>query len=342
MRKMSKNRGHLSPLLRRVLVAASITPVLLIAAQPMQTVRANYARSAVVKHSGPDRCTVPRLVGLDRALAVATLKEYPDFSVGAGPELTINGCWHRVALGHVTVLNRHGRGHLIVIRQSSRPGSIATSPIRVNLVLEPVPVPRGCHAPRFYQVVHRTSQLIVWLVVTGERNVWTGQYEGCVPHHGRVHVIAEEYSASDSGGGVGRWTFAGSYVAYLSRSGADTGSQSDLTVVNGRTGRVTFSIVTRLYLASSAPGEIPPLHEVEAIGTPVGRGVGELALDASGDLAWTGFVEASSGSPSEEVLYLHDHSGTREVTVEPEISGLAFVGSTLVWDSAGLAHSAPA
>jgi streptogramin lyase len=295
---------------------------------------ASIAASGYVRqYPARRRCPVPDLIGMDRAFATDALEDYRPFS----EELDNESCEGRVVLGHITVRRRHRRGPLIVVSQAPRAGTLTEGYLRVNLELAPVPeVPSSCRAPAFYPVLVRKPRLVVWSVTTGEHSESTATYYGCIPPHGRIRAISRLGEESTGGSSVRKLISAGPFVGFTVSGGDQYGGSKDLDVYDVATGRSLLNVIVEEYSISSS---ISWAAELARLGKPIGLGAQTFVLNANGDVAWLGQTEASPTQAREFVLYLHDRHGTRRVTVGPQITGLAFMGSLLTWQAAGATQS---
>jgi hypothetical protein len=280
------------------------------------------------------QCEVPRLLGLDRSFAEGELKDD-----------TVDPCAGRLELGHVTVRHPHRRGALIVVSQTPRAGAAIEGPTRVRFTLARAPaLPKSCRAPAFYEVFTDTPHLVLWKIIRGhyEEGEATETYYACTPPHGPKRVIAEpEIEGLESGSSIEGLTSAGAFVGFNKIYGSKNGGGETLTVDDVSTGH-KFEIVVESYATEYGGGGNKQLPELERLGRPVGKVVHTFVLNASGDVAWLGETEHSPAQPGQFVLYLHDHHGTRKIASGPDITGLAFSGSSLTWQSAGVAQSTPA
>ena len=280
------------------------------------------------------QCQVPRLLGLDRSFAERELKED-----------SVDACAGRLELGHVTVRHPHRRGALIVISQTPRAGTAIEGPTRVRITLARAPaLPKSCRAPAFYEVLADTPQLVLWKIIRGhyEEGEATETYYACAPPDGPKRVIAKpEIEGLESGSSIEELTSAGVFVGFNERYGSKNGGGETLTVEDVLNGH-KFEIVVESYATEYGGGGNQQLPELERLGEPIGKGVHTFVLNASGDVAWLGETEHSPTEPGQFVLYLHDHHGTHKIASGPDISGLAFSGTLLTWQSAGVAQSAPA
>jgi streptogramin lyase len=296
---------------------------------------ARIARLAAVTarlHQYPPRpkCQAPALVGLDRAFAENAV--LGDMTAG---------CEERVLLGRVRFTRTNHPGSYLVVSQTPRAGASTEGYIRVALKLEresPIPPPRVCTTPPFFQRVVRSPHLIVWTSTTGDYTESTETYYGCVPPHGTTRkIISTEQQTTDSSS-LNALAYAGHLFGFVLSSGGKGGGGESLEIYDVSTGQRFLSLTTEAF----APyGEGPEPIELQGLGSPVGRGVQTFVLDARGDIAWVGRTEHSSTEPQMLVLYLHDQGGTRKLAVAHEIRKLAFHGSLLTWEAEGSPRSTP-
>jgi hypothetical protein len=202
--------------------------------------------------------------------------------------------------------------------------------------------PSKCRAPAHHKALVHTSRLVVWEISRVEYEVATVEtYYACTLPHGPKRVIAQEESELEGGSSLEGLTSAGVFVGFNERYGSKNGGDERLTVDDVLTGH-KFEIVVESYATEYGGGGDRQLPELERLGEPIGKRVHTFVLNGSGDVAWLGETEHSPTKPGQFVLYLHDHHGTRKLASGPDISGLAFIGTSLTWQSAGVAQSAPA
>lgn len=298
---------------------------------PARIARLGSASAPLRQYPPRPKCQTPALVGLDRAFAEDAI--LGDMSAG---------CEERVLLGRVRFTHTNRRGSYLVVSQTPPAGTPTEGYIRVGLRLEresPIPPPRVCAMPSFFEGVVRSPELIVWKSTTGDFTESTETYYGCVPPHGPTRtIVATEQHTTDSSS-LNAPAHAGPLFGFALSSGGKDGGGEWLEIYDVSTGRLLLSLATEAY----APyGEGPePLPELQRLGAPVGRGVQTVALDARGDIAWLGTTEQPSTEPQMLVLYLHDQAGTRKLGVAHEIHKLAFQGSLLTWEAEGSLQSAP-
>jgi hypothetical protein len=207
---------------------------------------------------------------------------------------------------------------------------------------KPHRVPR-CHAPAGARTLARGPRLVMWLARRSRRSAttppeWesTETYAACVPPHGRTRVIAylNEEAPVQCGGDIAL-EHAGSFVATVNRFGCSSGSQERLglhDVLRGQT--------TEVITYSQGPAGRPATPaSLEPLGPPFGLTINRFALDARGDVAWSGSNYPQPGEASLDILYLHDAAGTRRVAAAPSIGRVAFAGDDLTWRASGSAHS---
>ena len=291
------------------------------------------ASGQVKQYPSLPECRVPRLLG-----------EEADFAEGALGGRLVPEC-ERLQLGHVTIRHLHSRGPLIVVSQTPRAGTPTVGYRSVKITVAPAPpLPKSCRAPAFYKLLVHASGLLLWKIKragTGENpeEEPTETYYACTPPTGRKRVVANVGQYPLGGSSIDKLTSAGSFVGLTENVGGQYQSTENLKVDDVLTGR-TFEII----VSSSTGGSVGPedLPELFKLGAPVGQGAQPLVLNSGGDVAWVGETEKSSTQPAQFVLYLHDQHGTRKVAVGPQITGLAFRGSLLTWQSIGTAESAPA
>jgi hypothetical protein len=317
------------------------------------------ARVASIRPSGSVRqyppgtaCHVPWMLGNGR----------PELELSMQPERPFYGelleayvereCERRIRLGHVTIRGGSHKGELVVVSQTPKPGTRVAGYTRVNVTLGLAPpLPKSCRSPALYTLLAHTPDLIMWTVPGGDYErrpapllylelESTITYYACTPPDGRKRRLFEE---EDSAGGASTREAiksAGHYVALISSSGGEIGSDNSLRVVDVKSGSV-FHVALSEYVGY--PGDSSSADpDLEAIGGVIGHGARTFALDAAGDVAWLGEAVETPGQPLQLVLYLHDHSGTHEVAVGAAISRVAFAGGELTWKSAGVTRSAPA
>jgi hypothetical protein len=277
------------------------------------------------------KCEAPALIGLDRVFAEQAV-------LGN----RTSGCEERVLLGHVHFVSAHRAGLYVVVSQSPRAGAASDGYLRVSFDLEresPIPPPGVCQAPRFFQRLVTSTQLIVWKAIPGTPEDWETYY-GCVPPRGPVRTIATTDEYTVDGSSVGPLASAGHLLGFVFTSGGRDGGGQSLEIYDVAAGQRMFSVTTD----ASGPynGGPEPLPELRRLGSPVGRGVYGFVLDANGDIAWLGRAEGSPAESQSLVLYIHDHSGTRKLSVAREINKLAFQGGQLTWEANGAQYSAPA
>ncbi|MGD0452585.1 MAG: hypothetical protein ABSB69_03240 [Solirubrobacteraceae bacterium] len=286
----------------------------------------DYEHPVILASSPPSVCRVPRLLGLERRFARDEL---------AHP--TVTGC-EPLKLTHVTIRRTHRRAPLIVVSQAPRAGTPTAGHRGVRITLEPAPpFPKHCRAPTLYVVPIDTPELIVWEVTRfGAEEGGLGErvetYYACVPPNGPKRVVGE------GGESPLKLISAGMFIAFPEYYGGKGGGGESLHLYDVRTGQPTEISVSRY---TEGLQNEPPAAELVALGEPLGMGAESVALNAGGDLAWVG-EEQSPGHPHEFVLYLRDQHGMRKVAVGSEISGVAFSGSELTWNLAGVAQTAPA
>jgi hypothetical protein len=127
---------------------------------------------------------------------------------------------------------------------------------------------------------------------------------------------------------------AGSFVATVNRFGCSSGSQEGLELHDVLRGHAT-TVITYSQATFARP-YTPAI--LEPLGPPFGLTIDRFALDARGDVAWSGSNYAQPGEASLDVLYLHDAAGTRRVAAAPSIGRVAFAGDELTWRTSGSAH----
>lgn len=201
----------------------------------------------------------------------------------------------------------------------------------------------ACHAPAGAKILARGPRLVMWLARHSRRRAttppeWesTETYAACVPPQGRTRVIAylNEEAPVQCGGSV-TLEHAGSFVATVNRFGCSSGSQESLglhDVLRGHTSEfITYS--------QGPAGRPATPASLEPLGPPFGLTISRFALDARGDVAWSGSNYPEPGEAQLDVLYLHDAAGTRRVAAAPSIGRVAFAGDDLTWRASGSAHS---
>jgi hypothetical protein len=200
-----------------------------------------------------------------------------------------------------------------------------------------------CHVPAGAEVLARGPRLVMWLATRSRRNPappppWLSSetYAACVPPRGPTRVIARfsEEGSVECGSSISL-EHAGSYVASVTIDGCSTGSWQALDlhdVLRGHTSEV-ISYAQAAFQSPETPASLQPL------GAPFGLGINRFALDARGDVAWSGSNDAGPGEASLDILYLHDAAGTRRVAAAPSIGRVAFTGDELTWRASGSAHS---
>jgi len=191
----------------------------------------------------------------------------------------------------------------------------------------------------------RGPRLVLWLATHSRRSatpppLWESSetYAACVPPRGPTRVIARltEEGPVQCGSSIAL-KHAGSFVATVNSGGCSTGSWQGLElhdVLHGHTTEVIYYSQAILQRPDT-PTSLAPL------GAPFGLSISRFALDARGNVAWSGSNFAQPGEPSLDVLYLHDAAGTRRVAAAPSIGRIAFKGSELTWRAYGSAHSVP-
>jgi len=310
--------------------------------------RIEPARIAVVEPSGDARqfpparsCRVPSLVGVERSLV--WLQRTAPLSVGES-EQSLYHCEHRIRLTHVTIRREGRRGRLFVVAQHPAPGLRTYGYVGVSITLAVTSTPRGCGVPRPFRALFRSSRLTVWRVATAaqEDEGVRETYYGCVPPQGKVREIASAGSEGDEGGNsIGPMAFAGHYLAYVADYGSKYGGSQTLTVENVASGSRTETETDDYaseYGGAPGPRQLPPL---ERLGPPLGHRVYELALSATGVVAWLGRTEAIAGQPTQSVLYLREGHHIDKLATASTIAELRFSGSVLEWRMDGEARSAP-
>jgi hypothetical protein len=201
----------------------------------------------------------------------------------------------------------------------------------------------ACHAPARAKILARGPRLEMWLARHSRRRAttppeWesTETYTACVPPRGRTRVIAylNEEAPVQCGSSI-TLEHAGSFVATVNRFGCSSGSQEGLELHDVLRGHATTVITysQSTFMRPYTPASLEPL------GPPFGLTINRFALDARGDVAWSGSNYAQPGEESLDVLYLHDAAGTRRVAAAPSIGRVAFVGDDLTWRASGSAHS---
>jgi hypothetical protein len=201
----------------------------------------------------------------------------------------------------------------------------------------------ACHAPAGAKILARGPRLVMWLARHSRRSAtppptWesTETYAACVPPQGRTRVIGylNEEAPVQCGSSI-TLEHAGSFVAAVNRFGCSSGSQEGLELHDVLRGHAT-TVITYSQATSMRPYTPASL---EPLGPPFGLTISRLALDARGDVAWSGSNYAQPGEASLDVLYLHDAAGTRRVAAAPSIGRVAFTGDDLTWRASGSAHS---
>ena len=310
----TRPRARLAPAL-----LAALTIVL--AGAAAASARPAHTRAA----SATAVCRVPHILGLERFFAEVELFH------GVGP-----GCPH-LKLGRVTVRHARRRGPLIVVAQTPRANAPAGDRRSVAVTLAPAPpLPRACRAPALYQLLADTHQLIVWRVTragTGEHEPEEASqsYYACVPPDGHKRKLIE------TGENGTELVSAGTFVAFTESRGNRYGGGQALQLEDVRDGH-------QLGLGVIAYGPVsnePPPAALAVLGEPVGLGAEDLAVDASGDLAWVGESEGSAAHPSQLVLYVRMQDRIRKLAVAARINGVTFSGADLRWSAEGAAQSAP-
>ena len=210
-------------------------------------------------------------------------------------------------------------------------------------VAKPHRAPR-CRAPAGAKILARGPRLVMWLATRSRRNQappppWDSSetYAACVPPHGPTRVIARfnEEGPVQCGSDISL-EHAGSYVASVIIDGCSTGFSQALVlhdVLRGRTTQVIF------YSQANFQRPERPPASLQALGPPFGLSISRFALDARGDVAWSGSNYAGPGEASLDILYLHDAAGTRRVAAAPSIGRVAFKGDELTWRASGSGHS---
>jgi hypothetical protein len=207
----------------------------------------------------------------------------------------------------------------------------------------------SCRAPAGHRPLVHTPRLVLWKVgrpgkpqsPSGELPATTTAY-ACVPPRGPTRLIARAGRWLEEGEQITRLRSAGSTVGTVVYESGKYGSSETLIadeVASGRRFMLALSSEPSSYEGVSGDQQI---LELERIGTPVGFGVAVYAVGVGGDVAWVGRTVASASQPSQSVLYLHDERETRIVAVGSQITGLAFRGSLLTWDAAGVTQSTQA
>jgi hypothetical protein len=190
----------------------------------------------------------------------------------------------------------------------------------VSITLAAANTPRSCGVPRPFTALPRSRRLVVWRVATAapEGEGVSESYYACVPRRHKTRRItsvgAEGAEGSDS---VARLAYAGRYIAYVTGYGSKYGSGQSLTVEDVATGSAS---TTETEGDASDYGGMPGperLLALEQLGTPLGRGVFELALSPDGEVAWAGHGEASHVSPSESTELRAAVNQMETVGVEP-------------------------
>jgi hypothetical protein len=194
-------------------------------------------------------------------------------------------------------------------------------------VAKPHRAPR-CHVPAGAKILARGPRLVMWLATSSRRNptpppAWDSSetYAACVPPRGPTRLIARlsEEGPVQCGSAISL-EHAGSYVASVNSGGCSTGSWQALDlhdVLRGHTTEV-ISYSQAAFQRPETPASLQPL------GPPFGLSISRFALDARGDVAWSGSNYAGPGEASLDILYLHDAAGTRRVAAAPSIGRVAF------------------
>jgi hypothetical protein len=200
-----------------------------------------------------------------------------------------------------------------------------------------------CHAPAGAKILARGPRLVMWLATRSLRNhaapppsYRSETYAACVPPHGTTHVIASlsEEGPAQCGADISL-EHAGSYVASVIIDGCSTGFSQALELHDVLRGHTT-EVIFYSQAIDQRPG---PPASLQALGPPFGLGISRFALDARGDVAWSGSNDAGPGEASLDILYLHDAAGTRRVAAAPSIGRVAFIGDELTWRASGSGHS---
>lgn len=290
---------------------------------------------AVAQFPPAPACRVPSLIGVERSLV--WLERATPFGFGTA-EQSLAYCEHRIRLTHVRIERRARRGRLFVIAQRPAPGLRTYGYVGVSITLAVASAPRGCRIPRPFKALFRSGRLLVWRVATEapEQDGITETYYGCALHHGGIREITSTGGEGAEGGdGVARMAFAGRYVAYVTEYGSKYGGGQTLTVENLASGSETETETDGYNSDYSGPEGPRALPRLERLGTPLGRGVYELALAATGAVAWVGQTEARAGTPRHSVLYVRDHRGVHRLAVGTSIGDVRFSGPTVRWQDEG-------
>ena len=258
---------------------AALAPVLLAAVTIWLAAAAASARAAHSPvASAAAVCRVPHILGLERFFANVELID------GVGP-----GCPH-LKLGPVTVRRTRRHGPLIVVSQTPRPGAPAAGHRSVAVTLAPAPpLPRTCRAPALYELLADTHQLVVWRVTRAgsderEPEEASQSYYACVPPDGHKRKLTE------TGENGAELVSAGSFAAFTDTHGNRYGGGQALQLEDVLTGR-RFELTV---IAYGPVGNESPPAALAKLGEPVGLAAEDLAVDASGDLAWVGESEGSA------------------------------------------------
>ncbi len=303
--------------------------------------RIGPARLAQVEPSGRSRqfppapsCRVPSLIGVERSLVWLN----STVPLGVGEEASLSECEHRIRLAHVTVRSGGRHGRLFVVAQRPAPGRRTHGYVAVSITLAAPSTPRSCGLPRPFRALYRSRRLLVWRVATAapEHEGVRESYYACVPGHRKAREITWVGAEGLEGGsGIARMTYAGHYIAYVTRYGSKRGSGESLTVKDVATGSAsTTETESHASEYEGMPGP-EPLPSLERLGAPLGRGVVELALSSDGEVAWVGHSEASLGSPGQSVLYMRNHHGIRRLAAATQISAVRFSGAAIEWHEDG-------
>ncbi len=305
---------------------AALAPVLLAAVTIWLAAAAASARAAHSPvASAAAVCRVPHILGLERFFANVELID------GVGP-----GCPH-LKLGPVTVRRTRRHGPLIVVSQTPRPGAPAAGHRSVAVTLAPAPpLPRTCRAPALYELLADTHQLVVWRVTRAgsderEPEEASQSYYACVPPDGHKRKLTE------TGENGAELVSAGSFAAFTDTHGNRYGGGQALQLEDVLTGR-RFELTV---IAYGPVGNESPPAALAKLGEPVGLAAEDLAVDASGDLAWVGESEGSAPHPPQDVLYMRAQEQIRKLAVAARIGDVAFNGADLTWSAEGTAQSAP-
>jgi hypothetical protein len=314
--------SHRCASLLSLIALATLVAVTLASAAVLPPAAPGHRASAVKR---PSPCLIPRLLGLERDVAEAELKLY------AKQEAPCRS----LKLAHVTIRHTDRHGAFVVVSQT--PGAFTTvrgrRDISITVTRSP-PLPRDCRLPTLYRMVLETPQLISWEVRrSGVGDAQTGEIFACVRPLGPKRLITEV--------GVALYTLiaSGHFMAFINDYGSRY-SGGESIIVDDVLGGATSEIqIGRLGAAGDA--KAPP-EDLAKLGEPVGTGAAIFALGPGGELAWVGRTASSAGDPAQFVLYLRDADGTRKLAVSAEIDGVAFDGSELTWEAAGVAAAAPA